>query len=952
MRSTPIISATAPSRREVLALGAVPVALAAGGAGSAIAAPPRVSRSATAAQHSLDGIWKFRIDPYSQGVANGWSAPSLDESGWEDIAVPGVWDMLNHHADYIGEAWYRTSFATEPAWAGKLVRLKFDGIYNHATVWLNGREIGTNDMGYLPFHIDLAMLAPAGGRNQLTVRADNRFKLGAVWNWGGIRRPVTLDVTAPSRIEQVRIVSVPDLATGRARVRVDARAVCHAALDPGLTARLTIRSGGVAIWESPPDEPAKRAGKELDFTFEADLSAEQVRLWHFNAPNLYEADVVLMRGEAAVHALADRFGIREVRVDGDRLLLNGEPVRAVGFNLVPEDRRTGSVLPASRIRADIDHMKMLGANMARLSHLPLPGEFLDYLDEVGMLTVDEVPIWGQNALVDAESKVAARWLERLIDTHRNHPSIIAWCVGNEIGFYDKNPGVKGYVRTAIARARAQDPSRMAIYVTHSAARQADDPVQFCDMILMNAYGDLSEGIEKTRRLHPGKPIFLSEYGDSLDGEDPNRARNMADTFLKQMRGRPYVMGGSLWTFADYRSSWAGGPGSPPTAPSQNRSWGVLTADRRPKRSYYTYRTAHAPVRELSVAPQADGWAITLAPRAADDLPAYKLRGWRLLWRVLGVVGEPVDAGVLDVPALDPGAAAVTLRTAAARRGAAFAVDLVDPSGFSVLTVTRNLQPPAPPAIRAVHSSAKTIRAVFDRVPRAEDYVLICSGPDGETRSAPTINDFAEIGDLVQGKSYSLRLVAVNDAGESGLSAAVRATTNHEVLPPVVWAVEPANGAIIVHHASEGTDYLYDVELTEAGGASRVVSASTRGTTRIPGVTNDKAYRLRMRRCNGLGFWSAWTAPIPAIAQGVGGLPAPARGFVVAMPGGTMLAFDPVANAAAYEAKLDGRTVRINRSASGIALLAGAAPGRVSLRAIDDHGQAGAAVELRRLGGEV
>ncbi|MGO4862845.1 glycoside hydrolase family 2 TIM barrel-domain containing protein, partial [Campylobacter jejuni] len=143
-------------------------------------------------------------------------------------------------------------------------------------------------------------------------------------------------------------------------------------------------------------------------------------------------------------------------------------------------------------RADVDEMKMLGASIARLSHFPLPGEALDYLDEVGMLTVDEVPIWGQNALVDANSKVAASWLERLIDAHRNHPSVIAWCVGNEIGFYEKNPGVKEYVRTAIARAKARDPSRMAVYVTHSAARQPDDPIEFADMIFMNAYGNLGE----------------------------------------------------------------------------------------------------------------------------------------------------------------------------------------------------------------------------------------------------------------------------------------------------------------------------------------------------------------------------------------------------------------------------------------------------------------------------
>ncbi len=947
---------TGPTRRNMLALGAIPAALAvapgtatAAPFSAALPAPSRARPSRTSSEHSLGGMWKFRTDPYSTGESEGWATPGFAASGWEEMAVPGVWDVTNPYAHYIGEAWYRTSFETDPAWVGKLVRLKFDGIYNHATIWLNGRLIGTSDMGYLPFHLDLANLAPPGQRNQLTVRADNRFKLGAVWNWGGIRRPVTLEVTAPSRVERITIVGLPDLASGRARVTVDARARCHGPVEADLVARLTLRMAGRPIWESSVTKAIKRDGAVLDFAFAADLSAEQVRLWGIHAPNLYEAEVTLLRGETEVHALADRFGIRKVEIDGDRLLLNGEPVRGMGFNLVPEDRRTGSALPLSRIRADVDEMKMLGASIARLSHFPLPGEALDYLDEVGMLTVDEVPIWGQNALVDANSKVAASWLERLIDAHRNHPSVIAWCVGNEIGYYEKNPGVKEYVRTAIARAKERDPSRMAVYVTHSAARQPDDPIEFADMIFMNAYGNLGEAIDKTRRLHPGKPIFLSEYGAGLDGEDPNGTRITGDDFLNQMRGRPYVIGGSLWTFADYRSSWAGHPGSPATPPSENRAWGILTVDRRRKRSWATFRSAQAPVRQLAIAPRGSGWAITLAPRMPDDLPASPLNNYRLVWRVLDGTGQAIDAGVLDVPALAMGAAPVTLATSTAKTGAAVLVDLVDPGGFPVLTSTRNQHPPARPVIRAAHTSAKAIRVVFDRVARADEYILICTGPDGETRSAPTINNFAEIDGLVQNKAYTLRLIATNDAGESAPSASVSATTDHQELPPIIWSAQSADGAVFLNYAVATMDYLYEVELTPAGGKPRRVSFSTKGTTRIPGVENGRGCQVRMRRCSGLGFWSAWTMPVAAIARGPGDLPVPANAIALPAPGGTMLVFDPVENAAAYEASVNGTVLRIERATTGVAFLPGIINGGVSLRAIDDFGRPGRATQPRPIG---
>ena len=111
-----------------------------------------------------------------------------------------------------------------------------------------------------------------------------------------------------------------------------------------------------------------------------DLPKSNVALWHFDFPNLYESQITLYEGGRELHSLSDRFGIRKLEVDGTQLLLNGESIRPVGFNLVPEDRFTGNTLPFDRIKEDVDLMKSCGANMARLSHLSLPKEFWDYLD--------------------------------------------------------------------------------------------------------------------------------------------------------------------------------------------------------------------------------------------------------------------------------------------------------------------------------------------------------------------------------------------------------------------------------------------------------------------------------------------------------------------------------------------------------------------------------------------
>jgi len=911
-------------------------------------------------RHGLDGHWKFRTDPYNLGEGEEWFAPGRPLGDWDEIAVPGVWDVINDYSDYAGLAWYRTEFMTSPEWAGKRVRLVFEGVYNEAKVWLNGRALGGNDMGYFPFHFDLQTLAPPGRLNQLTVMVDNRFRLGAVWNWGGIRRPVWLEITDPARLEWVKIATDPDLERGTATVSVSARASSAADLGGTLGAELTITHEGDVVHQSRVPRPVRSQDGRHDFEFSVHLDRGKVHLWQPSSPSLYEARVRLFRQDSPRHGLVSGFGIRKVEVSGEQLLLNGEPVRGVGFNLIPEDRRTGSVLPPSRFRADVDRMKMLGATITRLSHFPLPRDFLEHLDRKGILCISEVPIWGKSELVNAASERAADWLERLITEQYNHPAIIGWSVGNEIGRFDRNPAAGDYVRSAVSHARKLDPRRLAVYASNSAPNQPDDPVKFTDLILLNAYnadnvpGGIAESIRKTRALHPGKPIFLSEYGGGLDAEDPNLARHSVDAFLGEMRHKPYVIGASLWTLADYRSSWPGWPFSPPTAPSQNRSWGVLTVDRRPKRSYFACRTAHAPVASMTLRGTDRSVVVTLTPRGENDLPAYVMRGYRLLWRGLDGSGGLIQGGLVNVPVLAPGGAAVQLEFKPAPGFVSLLVDLVDPLGYSLLTVKRDLEPPNAPAIRTVHVSNQKLRVTFDAVARADEYVALVRGEDGERRTELTIDTFIEIADLKLGKTYDIRLAASNGAGESQPGSARQATTRQEDLPPVLWSIQAADRALFLNYSTEAIDYLYDIEVTpEATGRARTISVDQPGVTRIPHLENGARYQVRMRRRNGLGNISSWTEPQVGVPRGPGGLPAPSAAHLVSgADGAVLLLFEPVENAAGYEVRSGSRKVMVDAVVSGSAFLPGfRRQGPVTLRAIDDFGLSGAPVEVPPLRGE-
>ena len=159
----------------------------------------------------LDGIWAFKTDPNDAGERQQWFKETMDISSWDSMEVPGNWDLRNEYSHYKGKAWYRTSFSTQGIAKEKLVRLLFEAVYHDSKIWLNGKLLGTNNSGYLPFEFEITSLLHYDKPNSLVVCADNSFRRGAIWNWGGIRRPVKLVTTGQARIIQQMISSQIDL---------------------------------------------------------------------------------------------------------------------------------------------------------------------------------------------------------------------------------------------------------------------------------------------------------------------------------------------------------------------------------------------------------------------------------------------------------------------------------------------------------------------------------------------------------------------------------------------------------------------------------------------------------------------------------------------------------------------------------------------------------------------
>jgi len=344
---------------------------------------------------------------------------------------------------------------------------------------------------------------------------------------------------------------------------------------------------------------------------------------------------------------------------------------------VSDSNETGNTEPDALVRKDVDMMKQAGAVFARLMHYPQAPNLLDYLDEKGMLIFGEIPVWGdKDPNVKIDNPLTRQWLAEMINRDFNHPCIIGWSPGNEITHhYD-------YVRSMLETIRKDlDPHRLAAYVSFTAARgnasPENDPVGFGDIAMINVYAkeaDKFTNVSETLRSRwPEKPVFFSEYGVKQIGEALDSTIPNGEAIWAGISAEPYVIGGALWTFNDYRSDFKGTPAS------GNREWGVVTVRREPKAAYEQVRKLYCPVRSFSVA----GGSIQIEPRSPSEIPSYTLRGYRVKYTLRSPDGKILKSGTLDVPELAPGAPVCTVRIPDAREGVAIEARLFTPTGYAV-----------------------------------------------------------------------------------------------------------------------------------------------------------------------------------------------------------------------------------------------------------------------------
>jgi beta-galactosidase len=589
---------------------------------------------------------------------------NFDDSSWESVNLPHDWAIKGPflkgwdaqvggsmgRLPSLGVAWYRKKLDVPASDTGKSIFLDVDGAMSYAMVWLNGNLVGGWPYGYTSWRLDLTPYIAPGDENQLAIRLDNPPSSSRWYPGGGIYRNVWLTKTNRIHVGQwgtfVKMREASDVsATINLEITIDNDSKDNVTVTAvtqifALNAEGNKTDDAVATFE--PLKTPVAAGRSAKV--EGSVTLENPRLWGpppTQAPNLYVAVTTLWHQGNPIDQYETRFGIRSLRFDPETgIHVNGERIYIKGAN---QHHDLGALGAAFNIRAaerQLEILREMGCNAIRTAHNPPAPELLELTDRMGLLVVDEVfDVWERKKTPLDFHLIFPDWHEQdmraLVRRDRNHPSVIMWSFGNEVG--EQYTGEQG---AAVAKrlheiTRDEDPTRPTTTAMNWAKPNMPLP-KVPDVISLNYQG---EGIRNApaysglrgintpplypafHEAFPDKPIISSENAaalssrgtyllpvfdgisapvkDGLGGDPKNQYvsayelhtadfGSSADKVFASLDQHPYVAGGFVWSGWDYL-------GEPtPYYSSRSSYFGIIDLAGFKKDRFYLYQSYWRP----------------------------------------------------------------------------------------------------------------------------------------------------------------------------------------------------------------------------------------------------------------------------------------------------------------------------------------------------------------------
>ncbi|PKQ43974.1 beta-galactosidase GalB [Confluentibacter flavum] len=385
---------------------------------------------------------------------------TFDDSSWENVNLPHDWAIKGPFQEGSnaevgggmgrlpsnGIAWYRRKIDVTEADKNKSIYLDIDGAMSYAIVWLNGQLVGGWPYGYNSFRLDLTPYLNFSGENQIAIRLDNPNHSARWYPGGGIYRNVWLTKTNKVHVSHWgTTVTTSNVSKESANIHFDVTVKNNSDSDADIetiTEIYTCNNDDIGANVATIEKTTTKISAGNSETIKGSVTVENPQLWGpppTQTPNLYKAITSILREGVLIDEYETTFGIKNIKLDPNQgILVNGELIKIQGVN---EHHDLGAMGAAFNVRAaerKLEILKEMGVNAIRMAHNPPAPELLELTDKMGFLVIDEVfDSWERKKTPHDFHLIFPDWHEAdtraMVRRDKNHPSIIIWSYGNEVG---------------------------------------------------------------------------------------------------------------------------------------------------------------------------------------------------------------------------------------------------------------------------------------------------------------------------------------------------------------------------------------------------------------------------------------------------------------------------------------------------------------------------------------
>ncbi|HLF35670.1 MAG TPA: glycoside hydrolase family 2 TIM barrel-domain containing protein [Cyclobacteriaceae bacterium] len=613
---------------------------------------------------SFNEDWYFMADSIREGLAKGWPMMKLPLA--RPVKVPHTWNVDTDLEEYYGWGWYQKNFRVPLEWKNSMVKLAFNSIYRDVVIWINGQKLlERKGSGYTPFELRIDGNINFDSLNNITILVNNSYSRLAMpmyssFDWpndGGLIRNIKLIKSAPVSFRYVLINPTYDNSgNGIARIALILESM-DGEINDNIDLWYNVVHSGKEIVKG--NRKIAIAGNRGELSIEI----PGIILWHFNDPSLYNLNIAIGKDYLLTDHYGARFGFRKFETEGIRLLFNGEAVRLPGLEWMPgSDIVSGMAEDTASSQKMLSLLKNTGAVITRF-HWPQDESILDWCDRNGLLVQEELPLWARpfpEDIDDSLRSVISTQLKEMVISHYNHPSVIAWGIGNEL--QANNPEIIDFLNALKKEVLAIDTSRLVNYVSNTLhGSPGSDGTDVGDILMWNDYTglwyslgerpvkdeDLGMILSGINKMNPAKPLIISEYGlcePFFEGGDPRRISHLIyhtsvyDTL-------DFIAGAIYFSLNDYRTHM----GEEGKGRLRRRIHGVVDLSGNPKPSYETLKEIFNPLKDVRV--NVINGKLHVTGVNHDGLPSYAIKGFKA---ILKDYRSGTTIELVNMPVLMPG----------------------------------------------------------------------------------------------------------------------------------------------------------------------------------------------------------------------------------------------------------------------------------------------------------